>query len=146
MRTGRPPLPVEPRFWARTVKSDGCWLWAAAVDRDGYGQLRVRGVQSGAHRVSWAIHYGAIPEDLHVLHHCDNPRCVRPDHLFLGTTADNTADMIAKGRHPLITLTTTDVLLIRARAGADNTALAVEFGVHKATIRRIRGGITRRYA
>lgn len=89
----------EQRFWAKVDKTDGCWLWTASTTAKGYGQLQVRpGVMSSAHRYSYTIHNGVIPDGLHILHTCDNPRCVRPDHLFLGTNKDNSRDMVAKGR------------------------------------------------
>lgn len=78
----------------------GCWLWLGAVDRKGYGRARLNGRDSGAHRLSWALHRGEIPFGLWVLHRCDNPCCVNPEHLFLGTCQDNHDDMFAKGRAP----------------------------------------------
>lgn len=90
------------RFWSKVERSDGCWLWTASTNSNGYGQLFVAKEPGArpiaAHRLSWMLHNGAIPERLWVLHRCDNPRCVRPDHLFLGTSDDNVADMHAKGR------------------------------------------------
>jgi hypothetical protein len=62
------------RFWAKVAKSDGCWIWAAQADKDGYGKLTWGGVSSRAHRVAWELTHGAIPEGLFVLHHCDNMR------------------------------------------------------------------------
>jgi len=86
---------MPERFWLKVERTDGCWLWQGGRMRAGYGVLGNLGL---AHRVSWNLHYGAIPENTMVLHHCDTPPCVRPDHLFLGTALDNTRDCIAKGR------------------------------------------------
>lgn len=86
------------RFMAKVETGAGCWGWDAAKTKFGYGQLRVARHCVPAHRLSWTFFRGPIPAGLCVLHRCDNPPCCRPDHLFLGTKADNTADMISKGR------------------------------------------------
>jgi hypothetical protein len=96
--------PLEERFWEKVAKGDGCWLWTASLGSTGYGQICVRDEkgqyrQTKAHRVSWILTNGPIPGGLQVLHKCDNPPCVNPDHLFLGTAIDNMRDMAAKGRH-----------------------------------------------
>jgi hypothetical protein len=82
------------QFWARVQKTETCWLWTAGTDKDGYGKLW----KERAHRASWELHYGLVPDGLMVCHHCDNPPCVRPDHLFLGTNTDNQQDAWRKGR------------------------------------------------
>lgn len=99
-----PPNPSRSkadRFWEKVQKTDKCWLWTGSLHRQGYGMIQ--GSSEGkivlAHRVSWEIHYGPIPDRLSVLHHCDTPGCTRPDHLFLGTQSDNMNDMVQKGRH-----------------------------------------------
>lgn len=91
-------LRAEERFWLAVDTSGDCWLWTKATDRDGYGKILVDGKRIGAHRLSYLLHYGEIPNGLHVMHTCDNPPCVRPEHLTLGTMADNIRDSIAKGR------------------------------------------------
>lgn len=88
----------ETRFWLQVRKKPGCWTWLGCLNKDGYGVIRVNGERPSAHRYSWMIHFGEIPEGIQVLHHCDNPSCVRPDHLFLGTIQDNVDDCMRKGR------------------------------------------------
>lgn len=90
--------PIEERFWAKVNKTDTCWLWTGAVRRFGYGVINSGRKSEAAHRVSWTLHYGPIPDGMCVLHQCDVPACVNPDHLFLGTYADNNRDMKEKGR------------------------------------------------
>lgn len=95
-------IDLENRFWSKVEKTDNCWNWVGGTSgkKGGYGAIRLpgrKGGKHGAHRVSWFIAYGYMP-DLHVLHKCDNKKCVRPSHLFLGTNQDNINDKVAKGR------------------------------------------------
>ena len=105
-----PARNLEERFWPK-VNKDGpihptlgtrCWLWTAGTNGHGYGAFHPGPGRRGmgkAHRISWTIANGPIPDGLGVLHRCDNPPCVNPAHLFLGTDQENHRDMDAKGRH-----------------------------------------------
>jgi hypothetical protein len=90
------------RFWARVAKGDGCWSWTGGTNRNGYGTLHMGGHTIRkpwrAHRFSWVLHNGPIPDGLWVLHKCDNPPCCNPAHLFLGDRRANMLDAAAKGR------------------------------------------------
>lgn len=133
---------------------DGCWYWIGGK-RDGYGLFRFEGRCMNAHRFVWEQTVGLIPDGLCVLHTCDHRSCVRPDHLFLGTRADNNADRDRKGRHTALLgedhgmakLTEDDVRVIRQKykAGESAYALAREFGVHHTTAHRAAIGRTWRH-
>jgi len=86
-------------FWLKVDQSgDGCWNWVAAINHAGYGLFSFEKKSRLAHRISWMIYHGEIPDGLHVLHKCDNPSCVRPSHLWLGRPEDNMKDTRIKGR------------------------------------------------
>jgi len=96
-------VPIERRFWGKVEKGDGCWLWNGSKDVRGYGRIGAGGGGSApllAHRVAWELTRGPIPDRLVVCHRCDNPSCVNPDHLFLGSHKTNTQDAVQKGRMP----------------------------------------------
>jgi hypothetical protein len=91
-------LSLTDRFFRYVGKRSGCWNWEGGKDANGYGSMNVHGAPMLAHRISYTIHKGDIPKGLYILHSCDNPSCVNPDHLSAGTQADNVADMHNKGR------------------------------------------------
>lgn len=143
------------RFWDRVQKQDGdgCWEWQGARTIMHYGYLSTgrRNRTIGAHRVSWTLTHGAIPDGMCVLHRCDNPPCVRPSHLFLGSQADNVADMVAKGRQHYgentggVVLTdgqVGDILKEYATRARSVLSLAEQYGVEEATLRAIVNGQT----
>lgn len=140
---------IEERFWSKVhaKPSAGCWLWAGAMGGRGYGQFSLQGRRVGAHRAAWLVATGEHPGDLCVCHHCDNPRCVRPDHLFLGTHSDNMRDRDRKGRRVDVRgeragrakLTAADVAAIRADT-RPTRVVGPEYGVHPSQISRIRRG------
>lgn len=156
MGKGRSTIPIEKRFWEKVNKkqSQECWEWIAYTHPKGYGQICHNGKPKRAHRVSWEIHYGEIPDGVCVLHRCDNPSCVNPEHLWLGTNLDNMRDMINKGRdvhespqvginHWNSKLDENKVIKIRKLYSTKKCRyidLAKMFGVHKVTI----GDIVRR--
>jgi HNH endonuclease/helix-turn-helix protein len=139
------------RFWIKVNRSGGCWTWIAALSWSGYGRFQLEGKARWAHRVAWFLSRGEWPPTaMLVCHRCDNRRCVRPDHLFLGTPADNLRDMSAKGRSTKgkpnrgtrgarnfnARLTPESVREIRCMhaAGARQKELAARFGVAPNTI------------
>lgn len=149
--------PLEQRFWKYVNKTDTCWLWTGATRNFGYGAINAGGKYGkaeSAHRVSWLIHFGEIPADLCVCHHCDNPLCVNPNHLFLGTRTDNNHDMQRKGRvsggskgehHHQSKLTERQIVEIRTlfNTGSVNLSdLALRYGVTVQTIHSIVHGKT----
>jgi len=155
--TGRPRIPLEKRFWPKVLRQDGdqCWLWQGAINKRGYGTISEDGTGRTllAHRVAYRLTYGEFDQNVCVLHHCDNPKCVRPGHLFLGDYSDNARDAFAKGRRHAppprrgeenhnSKLTTPEVVNIKCllRVGVSLDTIAKAFGVHRATIIEIREG------
>lgn len=144
-------VPVEERFWPKVDRAgDGeCWLWRGAKCGHGYGAIRAHRQRHNvqAHRVSYEMAHGPIPEGLHVLHRCDTPACVNPAHLFLGTHQQNMDDMAAKGRRGALRgeaqgnakLTDELVRQIRAANGYQDD-IGLRFGVSQTTVWRIKRG------
>ncbi len=85
---------VEKRFWQKVEKTDTCWNWVGAINPSGHAVIKIDGRNRGAHRVSYAIHNGDIPENLFILHKCHNAKCVNPQHLYAGTAKQNSKDEI----------------------------------------------------
>lgn len=139
----------EERFWLYVEKPRrGCWEWTGYKNAKGYGVINLRGERMMAHRMAWELEAGPIPDGKFVLHHCDNPGCVRFKHLFLGSLADNNADMDSKGRrrppdmhgtrNHRATLTEDDIRAIRA-SDESGPVLGARYGVshnHISGIRR----------
>ena len=141
---------VIDRFHEKWLENPqtGCWEWRLARNDCGYGVMKVGYKMMKAHRVSYALTHGRFDNDFFVCHDCDNPGCVNPHHLFLGTPADNSADMKAKGRqargttHGNSKLTEADIPAIMAQhaTGADLRSIALDFGVSKSTIHNVTRG------
>lgn len=151
------PRRVVDRFWSRVDTSggpDACWPWTRGQLAGGYGSFRFSDRNHGAHRVSWTLTHGGIPEGMCVCHHCDNPPCCNPRHLFLDSNEGNIADRVAKSRtrtgascgsaHGMSRLTEAAVLEIRSRDRHIATVkeLAVKHGVSETCIRDAHRGKT----
>ena len=138
------PLQTFNRFAKKSNDPQMCWLWTGAVNQRGYGLMLVwQGAtkeRDTAHRFSYKTYVGPIPPGMFVCHTCDNPSCCNPGHLFLGTAAENVADMHAKGRWPA-KLTADELAEIRASA-APSRELGRKFGVTYQHILRIKRGIS----
>ena len=89
---------LSERFWAKVNRDGDCWMWTGTLNHKGYGQFWFGTKHHQSHRASWMMHRGPIPDGMWVLHKCDTPSCVNPAHLYLGTHAENMADMVARGR------------------------------------------------
>lgn len=157
------PATAVERFWSYVRRGPECWVWTGQRNAKGYGQFHIGSAterkNTFAHRFSWKLHNGAIPDETPcVLHKCDNPPCVNPDHLFLGTKADNNRDMRDKGRagvvpeakrirgeaHPDHKLSQAYVVTILQQLadGSGTSDVARRYGVHVATIDGIKHGRT----
>lgn len=144
-----PLLSDARRFWAKVHIPDlfSCWEWQAARTPCGYGVFQMRGTLVYAHRFSYTLSFGRIPYGLDVCHHCDNPKCVNPSHLFVGTAHDNLVDCVSKQRtHPRrgeesgrSRVTTSQVIAIREMRSSGRTwrEIANSFGIGESTARAI---------
>lgn len=142
-------LSVKRRIELNTVKTEnGCWEWQKRTDKNGYGVITVNDTTLRAHRVSYEEFVGEIADGLHVLHKCDNPTCINPEHLFLGTNAENMKDKVNKGRHAFgekaghAKLTEEQVIEIKKRlaAGESVNSFEKEYPVSGRALRLIKNG------
>jgi hypothetical protein len=139
-------MSVGERFWAKVRKTVTCWLWEGSKNEDGYGRVRVNRRLYKAHRVSFELFYGTIPDGMVVMHGCDNPACVNPAHLSAGTILDNVADMDAKGRRHA-KLSDKDVSRMRRlrEFGWSYERIAAKFGIDDSSVwYRLNGGRRKR--
>jgi HNH endonuclease len=136
---------MHPFFESRVVIVSACWIWRGSVNNWGYGRTETSlSSERAAHRLSWELHKSKVPAGINVLHRCDTPRCVNPNHLFLGTLSENTRDCVAKGRHitrrgescPIAKLSTAAVndLRSRTRRHGSMTEWEKEFKVSRRAI------------
>lgn len=141
------------RFWSKVDRSSGresCWPWTACTTRRGYGRYSYKEKMLSSHRVSYELTYGSIPDGLCVCHRCDNPSCVNPSHLFLGTHTDNMRDKIKKGRSKSVApkgekngqakLTESQVLTIRTDTRTQRV-IAKDFGICQSSVMYIKSGL-----
>lgn len=144
---------LSDALWQRVDKSGDCWIWTGSRHVFGYGTIRSFDQNVLCHRLAWESTYGPIPEGMAVCHKCDNPPCCRPEHLFLGTLADNNRDRAAKGRgakahrHPspgmangnavLTDAAIRDIRSTYAKGGISQQAIAEQYGVSQPLISRI---------
>lgn len=136
----RKPTPFEEKYIPEP--NSGCWLWTSAWEKFGYGQATNN---ARAHRLSWELHFGPIPDGMRVCHKCDTRPCVNPQHLFLGSDLDNVRDKVTKGRHCYGTRNgksklTADLAVLICTDKRPAKAMAIELGVCQALIYHVRNG------
>lgn len=132
---------INDSFFAKVKKLESCWEWQGELDRYGYGKFRVGKIIAKAHRYSFELHYGDFDKSLHVLHNCDNPKCVNPTHLFLGSNKDNVADKISKGRQKFklhrLTQLEKDLVLKDLKESVTTKQIAERFEISIQTVKRL---------
>lgn len=139
-------IPIAVKFWKHVNKTASCWIWSGSRSDQRYGRESRQVGTRLAHRISWEIHYGPPPKDMDVCHHCDNPLCVRPSHLFIGKALDNMQDAASKNRvkfgvsHHAAKLNNDLVSQIRnlLKNGRSQSSIAREFKVTRSIISRIK--------
>lgn len=147
-------------FWAKVRKTENCWIWEGGYETDGdYGYFDINGKRARAHRVAYELTYGAIADGLFACHRCDNPSCVRPDHLFLGTNQENMDDCAAKGRLAHIAGTqilhggkkltdeqVAEIVQIAKEGSMSQEQMSLKYGVSRSFISMLASGKRRRSA
>jgi len=147
---------VEVRFWKFVDKTSDCWIWTGAKTLNGYGTIGLGSKKDGkemSHRLSYKIHKGEIPDGMYILHSCDNPSCVNPDHLRFGTAKENTHDAMDKNRfikppihvgenNPKAKITAEQAREIRDNNHIKAKYYAEKYSLHISTVLRIRRGRT----
>jgi len=137
---------AEERFWLKVNKTseEDCWNWTGALQSKGYGILRVDDKRISAHRFSWILSNGNIPNKLLVLHKCDNKRCINPNHLYIGTQIDNMRDRAIRNPVPSESfgsgktkLSHSDILSIRSIKGKSQQIIASMFNISQKTVSNI---------
>ena len=136
------------RFWSKVQKTESCWMWQNSCYTNGYGKFHYMGKHKRAHRVAWILVYGEIPKGLYVLHRCDEKRCVRPDHLFIGTQKENIRDAMQKKRFKPCRLPTSVETLAHIKAQYERglggvKKLAKMLHVSRQTVLRALNGVQR---
>lgn len=143
----RVKITLSERFWTKVQRTETCWLWIRYRNKDGYGRFMFEGRVWNAHRISYRLHYGDIPQGQEVMHVCDNPPCVNPAHLKTGTHRENIRDMLEKkrGRSPVGTqspnakITPEAVRQIRtlSKQGVHQKLIAKRFGITQSTVSKV---------
>lgn len=137
---------IASRFWEKVKKTDSCWLWMAGTNKYGYGKFFINGKDTGSHRISYMLSFGFVSKNVFICHTCDNPPCVKLDHLFLSTPQGNMDDKVKKRRHMYgnnhtnAKITKEDVRVIKRRYLTEKISqskLGEEYGVHQAHISKI---------
>lgn len=144
MKRGPKVRSLAQRFWRWVKKTPGCWLWTGHLNtHGGHGQITIKGkIQWPAHKAAYLLYHGSVPRGKKILHTCDNPICVRKEHIYPGSNADNTQDMMKRGRNRwagagILRLTKTQRLnlCILARMGKSTRGLARKFKVSPSTVK-----------
>ena len=148
-------LSVLNRFWSKVDKPSNCWTWTSSTNPAGYGDFNFHGKTMLAHRLAWILTNGEVPDGMFVLHHCDNPACVNPEHLFLGRHIDNMHDCRRKNRtgrlcgddshHSKVTAADIrEMVRLYESKEANQAQIADKYNIHPATVSRLVRGLGRR--